>query len=127
MATRRSARSFHCGADLDHREPVDTKLHCPARLASVPIGLRASRVTIDGEELAVFSFSLPPPTLPSSLSEAERDVAIAVLEGLSNTEIAASRGTSARTVANQVASLFRKLGVRSRTEAVAALARLQRS
>ena len=28
--------------------------------------------------------------------------------GLSNTEIAASRGTSARTVANQVASLLRK-------------------
>jgi DNA-binding NarL/FixJ family response regulator len=97
------------------------------RLASVPFGLRASKVTIDGEELAVFSFPLPPPTLPSSLSEAERDVAVAVLKGLSNAEIAMARGTSSRTVANQVASLLRKLGVRSRTEAVAALARLQRS
>ena len=97
------------------------------RLAPVPFGLRASRVNIDGEELAVFSFPLPAPTLPHSLSEAERDVAIALLEGLSNAQIAASRGTSARTVANQVASLFRKLGVRSRTEAVAALGRLQRS
>ena len=46
---------------------------------------------------------------------------------LSNTEIARTRGTSARTVANQVASLFRKLGIRSRAEAVAALATLQRS
>jgi DNA-binding CsgD family transcriptional regulator len=81
----------------------------------------------DGEVLAVFSFPIPPPTLPSSLSEAERDVAVAVLKGLSNTEIAASRGTASRTAANQVASLLRKLGVRSRTEAVAALARLQRS
>jgi len=97
------------------------------RLASIPLGLRASRVEIDGEELAVFSFPLPPPTLPESLSAAERDVAIAVLEGLSNSEIAASRGTSARTVANQVASLLRKLGVRSRAEAVAALGRLQES
>jgi DNA-binding NarL/FixJ family response regulator len=103
----------------------------PGRLkpprATVPFGLRASRVEIDGEEFAVFSFPLPPPTLPNSFSEAERDVAIAVLEGLSNSDIAAARGTSARTVANQVASLLRKLGVRSRTEAVAALARLQRS
>jgi DNA-binding NarL/FixJ family response regulator len=73
----------------------------------------------------VFSFPLPAPTLPNSLSEAERDVAIVVLAGMSNTEIAVARGTSTRTVANQVASLLRKLGVRSRTEAVAALARLQ--
>jgi DNA-binding NarL/FixJ family response regulator len=93
----------------------------------VPFGLRASRVNIEGEELAVFSFPLPPPALPNSLSDAEHDVAIAVLEGLSNAEIAAARGTSTRTVANQVASLLRKLGVRSRTEAAAALGRLQRS
>jgi DNA-binding NarL/FixJ family response regulator len=93
----------------------------------VPFALRASKVTIDGEELAVFSFPLPPPTLPGSLSAAERDVAIALLEGLSNAEIAATRGTAARTVANQVAAVLRKLGVRSRTEAVAALGRLQRS
>jgi DNA-binding NarL/FixJ family response regulator len=97
------------------------------RLASAPFGLRASRVNIDGEELAVFSFPLPPPTLPNLLSQAERNVAIAVLEGLSNAEIATARGTSIRTVANQVASLLRKLGVRSRAEAVAALGRLQRS
>jgi len=75
----------------------------------------------------VFSFPLPLPTLPKALSAAEREIAIAVLEGLSNAEIAAARGTSARTVANQVASLLRKLGARSRSEAVTALARLQRS
>jgi DNA-binding CsgD family transcriptional regulator len=75
----------------------------------------------------VFSFPLPPPTLPASLSAAERDVAMAVLQGLSNAEIAAFRGTAPRTVANQVASLLRKLGARSRTEAIAALGRLQRS
>jgi len=91
------------------------------------LGLRASRIEIDGEELAVFSLPLPRPTLPNSLSAAERDVALAVLESLSNSEIAASRGTSARTVANQVASLLKKLGVRSRAEAVAALGRLQKS
>jgi DNA-binding NarL/FixJ family response regulator len=106
--------------------PRSGRLKAP-RLTSLPFGLRASKVTIDGEELAVFSFPLPPPALPESLSAAERDVAIALLEGLSNAEIAATRGTAPRTVANQVAALLRKLGVRSRTEAVAALGRLQRS
>jgi DNA-binding CsgD family transcriptional regulator len=91
-----------------------------------PIGLSASRARIGGEELAVFSFPVPPPALPETLSAAEREVAVALLEGLSNSEIAVARRTSARTVANQVGSLFRKLGVRSRAEAVAALGRLRR-
>jgi DNA-binding NarL/FixJ family response regulator len=84
-------------------------------------------VTIGGEEVVVFSVPLSSPALPLSLSAAERDVAVDVLEGLSNAEIAKARSTSERTVANQVASVFRKLGVRSRSEAVAALGRLQRS
>jgi DNA-binding NarL/FixJ family response regulator len=50
-----------------------------------------------------------------------------LIEGLSNSEIATARQTSVRTVANQVASILRKVGVRSRSEAVTALGRLQRS
>ena len=42
-----------------------------------------------------------------------------VLAGLANAAIARRRGTSARTVANQVASIFRKLGVQSRAELAA--------
>jgi DNA-binding NarL/FixJ family response regulator len=80
-----------------------------------------------GEEVAVFSFPLPRPVLPRSLTMAERAVAEALLEGLSNFEIATARQTSVRTVANQVASILRRLGVRSRSEAVTALSRLQRS
>jgi DNA-binding NarL/FixJ family response regulator len=42
---------------------------------------------------------------------------LALLErGLSNAEIARSRGRSPRTVANQVAKIFEKLGVSSRSE-----------
>jgi DNA-binding NarL/FixJ family response regulator len=81
---------------------------------------------VGGEEVAVLSYPRPPPALPSSLSAAERIVALALLEGLSNSQIAKARKTSVRTVANQVASLFQKLGVRSRSEAVVALGRLQR-
>ena len=74
----------------------------------------------------MLSFPLPPPTLPPSLSGAERAVALALLEGSSNSEIARARRTSVRTVANQIASIFQKLGVRSRSEAVLAMGRLQR-
>jgi DNA-binding NarL/FixJ family response regulator len=97
------------------------------RSVAVPLGLRASRALIGGEDVAVFTFPLPPPALHHSLSAVERIVALALLEGMSNSEIASARKTSVRTVANQVASLFRKLKVRSRSEAVIALGRLQRS
>ena len=39
-----------------------------------------------------------------------------VVAGRSNGEIAAARGRSVRTIANQVAAIFRKLGVGSRLE-----------
>jgi len=61
------------------------------------------------------------PTLPSILSESEQAVAYALLAGQSNTEIAQGRGTSTKTVANQVHALYRKLGAGSREELVAIL------
>lgn len=45
------------------------------------------------------------------------------LSGLSNAEVAKKRGTAVRTVANQLQSLFRKLGVNSRAELSARLVR----
>ena len=53
------------------------------------------------------------------LTSAETDVLFRVLEGRSNSDIATERATSARTVANQIAKIFRKLGVRSRRELAA--------
>ncbi|HEY1953967.1 MAG TPA: helix-turn-helix transcriptional regulator, partial [Polyangiaceae bacterium] len=53
---------------------------------------------------------------PPSLTRAERAVARRVARGESNAEIARARGSSPRTVANQVAQIFRKLGVASRAE-----------
>jgi DNA-binding CsgD family transcriptional regulator len=57
------------------------------------------------------------------LTAAEHEVALAVARGGSNREIAEARGASVRTVANQVASACRKLGVRNRRELAAELAR----
>jgi DNA-binding NarL/FixJ family response regulator len=54
----------------------------------------------------------------SAFRPSERAVAEAIVDGLSNAEIARTRGTSQRTVANQVASLFQQLEVQSRAELV---------
>ena len=72
-----------------------------------------------GEEFIVLSFPLATKTLPTSLTAAEREVAFGLLLGLTNAEIAEERGTSRRTVANQVASILLKAGVRSRSEFLA--------
>jgi DNA-binding NarL/FixJ family response regulator len=60
------------------------------------------------------------------LTDAERTVALFALDGCTNAEIANIRRCSPRTVANQVASAFRKLGVRCRLELIRCLASLPR-
>src|SRR5580658_934512 len=86
-----------------------------------PPGLRASRMRVGIDEIAVLTFPVATCTLPESATEAEQAIARALLAGESNAEIAAARGTSTHTVAKQVSSLLRKLGVHSRAEALAAL------
>lgn len=65
------------------------------------------------------ALSVPLPSPPDRLTEAELEVARLAVEGLDNKSIAARRGTSVRTVANQLASVYRKLGVSSRAELAA--------
>jgi DNA-binding NarL/FixJ family response regulator len=71
----------------------------------------------------VLSFPSEPPPLPPELSPAERDVMALVLDGVSNAEIARRRGRSVRTIANQIAACYKKLGVSSRLELAARLGR----
>jgi DNA-binding NarL/FixJ family response regulator len=59
--------------------------------------------------------------LPETLSSAERSVAQELVRGKNNGQIAAARGTSVRTVANQVHAILRKTGAGSRAEIVARL------
>jgi DNA-binding CsgD family transcriptional regulator len=67
--------------------------------------------------MAIFVFDLPLDA--PRLSEAERAVALLVIDGHTNAEIGALRGTSARTVANQVARILEKLDLGSRAELAA--------
>lgn len=60
----------------------------------------------------------------AKLTGAERAVVCAALAGQSNPQISRARGVSVRTVANQLASAYRKLGVTSRTALASLLARV---
>jgi DNA-binding NarL/FixJ family response regulator len=81
-------------------------------------GARFATFSAEGGEFAVVAFPIASES-PDVLTSAERAVLAAILEGLRNDAIARRRRTSLRTVANQVASIFRKLGVRSRGELLA--------
>lgn len=81
-----------------------------------PVGLRASPLLHEEVEYLVVSYPTDPRPELASLSPSEREVAMLTLRGLSNQDIARARGVAVRTVANQLASIFKKLGVGSRTE-----------
>jgi DNA-binding NarL/FixJ family response regulator len=84
--------------------------------------LRARTLRLDGCDYVVLRFRLPDPIVPPALTAAERAVAEAIARGESNAVIAGARGVSVSTIAKQAASLFKKLGVRSRLELAHALA-----
>ena len=81
-----------------------------------------SLLRVGDEELVVLTMPALSTQTLLQLSSAERDVLALTLGGQSNASIARARGTAARTVANQLSSIFRKLGVVSRAELVARLA-----
>jgi len=89
-----------------------------------PAGTTVDPLELAGQTLMVISF--PVRTRPggalSGLSEAEASVARLAADGRSNAEIADARGTSVRTVANQMAAVLRKLRMGSRHELMVRLA-----
>jgi DNA-binding NarL/FixJ family response regulator len=64
---------------------------------------------------------LTPAVASPDLSDAERAVVTGILGGKRIAAIARERGTSPRTVSNQLASVYKKLGVSSRREVIALL------
>jgi DNA-binding CsgD family transcriptional regulator len=65
---------------------------------------------------SVISVAVPGETFRDRLSTGEWEIARLSIEGLSHSAMALVRGTSIRTVANQLASAFIKLGVSGRAE-----------
>ena len=81
--------------------------------------MRGVRVIVGRRELAVLELEPVAPGNLDRLTANEREVARLAIEGLSNREIASRRGTAERTVANQLASIYRKLEIGSRIELAA--------
>src|SRR5687768_6985552 len=84
---------------------------------------RATTFECGPDTFAILSFPAGDPALPDTLSAAEKEVCVLLLAGATNAEVAERRRTAVRTVANQVASILRKLGAGSRSELPRALAR----
>jgi DNA-binding NarL/FixJ family response regulator len=78
---------------------------------------------LGGESLLALGYREVTADSLSQLTEAERKVAHALVGGVSHRGIALERGVSARTVASQAASIYRKLGVSGRRELTAKLSR----
>lgn len=81
------------------------------------VGARVRRFRLRGEEFVVVSFPLDL-AAETPLTAAEREVAALAARGMSNREIAKARKASENTIANQLKSIFKKLGVRSRMDLV---------
>jgi DNA-binding NarL/FixJ family response regulator len=88
-----------------------------------PAGLRAklAEMAVRGERLLVGAYPLVDKRKVEKLTDAEREVVAYLVTGSTNSDIARRRRTSENTVANQVHSIYLKLGARSRAELAARL------
>ena len=100
--------------------PGQPEQHAEPELCA-PRGLRKSALVHKGTHLLVLSFLRCDFEVPACLSDAERYVLGFLLSGEPMAKIAARRGTSLHTVCNQVASIYKKVGVGSRAELVSKL------
>jgi DNA-binding NarL/FixJ family response regulator len=84
------------------------------RIENPPRDLRCFE--LPGTDLLVLSMAADDGSGLADLSESEVDIALRLLDGESLRQIARARGSTLRTVSKQVGSLYRKLGVHSRSE-----------
>ncbi|MDB4972676.1 MAG: hypothetical protein JWN48_1017 [Myxococcaceae bacterium] len=91
------------------------------RVLSAKRPLVFGELPVGGEALVALGYQESTAELLQHLTPAERHVARALIDGMSHREIALDRGVSARTIASQVASIYRKLAVSGRRELTAKL------
>ena len=120
VSTRRELIALFEGGAASGGQRIPAQL--PAELPR-PHQLRVYRLDEADGEFVIFDWPIRQRPLPHSLTAAEREVVGRALAGESNLEIARARGTSTRTVANQMATAYRKLGLGSRLELFALLGR----
>lgn len=85
---------------------------------------RQSQIEVCGRPHRVVSAPRPDELLPELLSPAECAVTRLLVEGKCHADISTERRTSTRTIANQLAAAFNKLGVSGRSELLSRLVTL---
>lgn len=115
-----------CMSPAERRKHKPRSPQSPLRADARPLdaepastALRATRFQLAGDDYVVLSYPHAAFTAPAALTSTEQAIFSALLSGQSNPQIAASRGRALRTIANQVAAIFQKLGVSSRAELIA--------
>lgn len=84
---------------------------------------RSGELEHRGLDCQLLSAPIPEPAFGGLLSPAVRAVVRMRVEGRSHAEIAATRRTSPRTVANQLAAAFQRLGISGRSDLIELMAR----
>ena len=102
------------------------KLKVPRRVdlavLADPSRMQRLDLSVDGCAVGVLSVDVRPrEAAVEALSAAEREVATFVVRGYSNDRIAKERRVSSRTVANQLRTIFDKLGVTTRSQLARAM------
>lgn len=99
----------HGGADAEVRAAADHALDYLRAERRGPL-LRVAASLVDPAD---------PRSCPEALTDRERQVLSSLTSGATNKELSHQLGISAKTVMHHTSSIYRKLGVRSRSEAVA--------
>jgi DNA-binding CsgD family transcriptional regulator len=101
------------------KAPPMLALMARAGVGAESVRARFSALRRGTSEYRIVSVARPERKLASLLTRSQYAVLCRFVEGQTYAEIALARGRSQRTVANQVAALFRRLGVSGRGELVA--------
>ena len=95
----------------------------PRVTLGAPPGLVVDTFDLGEDRFAILDLGASPRPPAGSLTPAEREIMELLLAGLSTADIARLRRRSERTVAHQVDSIFRRMGVHSRLELFALCSR----
>ena len=118
-ATRGTARvgAARCLLAGDRREEAAAQVEAAAPLLAEWRGWRVAQLAQVRAQLGMAPVDAPPAvTGPAALTPREREVAVLISDGLTNTELARRLYISPKTAAVHVSNILRKLGVSSRTE-----------
>jgi DNA-binding CsgD family transcriptional regulator len=111
----------NCTARAQEKLGLQSRAELVSFFAQNGLRRKLAEVAIADDTLLVGASPLIDERTAAGLTRVENTMVVQLVAGSTNADIASRRGVSERTVANQVQSIFRKMGVRSRAELVVRL------